>query len=133
MKIECTLAEVDNTLYDLLDRIREPIRSYEVASTEESLGWGRSMVCERDYTIHIPELKLFFRYADEFEYNEETQKDECIEEILHFYKTGENEPIGGDYSDISTLAQWYIKENDLEINNPAELKCIIDMPYNVEL
>ena len=97
MEIKCKLSEVDDVIHDTLDQIKEPIRSYEVEPTEESLGWGRSSVCESDYTIHIPKLKIFYRYATEFDYDEEEKEEMPIEEILHFYHEGDKTPSGGDY------------------------------------
>lgn len=65
MEFRCKLSEVDDLIFALVfDQTcyarKEPIRTYEVHPTEESLGWGRSMVCEFDYTVHIPALKLFY-------------------------------------------------------------------------
>ena len=76
MEFRCKLSEVDDLIFALVfDQTcyarKEPIRTYEVHPTEESLGWGRSMVCEFDYTVHIPALKLFLRDAVEYEYDEE--------------------------------------------------------------
>ena len=53
------------------------------------------MVCEYDYTVHVPDLKLFFRDAVEFEFDEEEQDDVPIEGILHCYHEGETEPDYG--------------------------------------
>lgn len=101
--------------------------------TEESLGWGRSMVCEYDYTVHVPELKLFFRDAVEFEFDEEEQDDVPIEEITHRYREGETEPDDGDYCSIQDYVLWYIKDAGLSIENAEELECVMDMPYDVNL
>ena len=133
MEIRCKLHVVDDKLYDIIESIKVPIRSYEVEPTEESLGLGRSMVCEFDYTIYVPSLELFFRFAAEFEYDYETKEDEYIEEILHFYRYGDTKPLGGDYTNIRSLALWYIKENHLDIENGDDLDCIIDMPYDIEM
>lgn len=105
MEFRCKLSEVDDLIFALVfDQTcyarKEPIRTYEVHPTEESLGWGRSMVCEFDYTVHIPALKLFFRDAVEYEFDEEEQEDMPIEGILHYYHEGDAEPIGGVYSNI---------------------------------
>lgn len=85
MEFRCKLSEVDELEWWLRKAVKEPLRTYEVHPTEESLGWGRSMVCEFDYTVHIPALKLFFRDAVEFEFDEEEQEDMPIEGILHYY------------------------------------------------
>ena len=60
MEFRCKLSAVNDIVFKLWYEIKEPLRSYEVHPTEESLGWGRSSVCEYDYTVHIPALKLFF-------------------------------------------------------------------------
>ena len=133
MEFRCKLSEVDDLLWRLLHAVKEPLRSYEVHPTEESLGWGRSMVCEHDYTVHVPELKLFFRYAVEFEFDEEEQDDVPIEGILHCYHEGETETDCGVYSNILNHVLWYIKDAGLSIAKPEELECVIDMPYDVDL
>lgn len=133
MEFRCKLSEVDDLVWRLREAVKEPLRNYEVHPTEESLGWGRSMVCEYDYTVHLPELKLFFRDAVEFEFDEEEQDDVPIEAILHCYREGENEPDGGDYSTVRDYVLWYIKDKGLNIENVEELECIIDMPYVVNL
>ena len=74
MEFRCKLSAVNDIIFKLWYEIKEPLRSYEVHPTEESLGWGCSSVCEYDYTVHIPALKLFFRDATEFEFDEEEQK-----------------------------------------------------------
>ena len=63
MEFRCKLSGGDDLVWRLRKAVKEPLRSYEVHPTEESLGWGRSMVCEYDYTVHVPALKLFFRDA----------------------------------------------------------------------
>ena len=125
MKFRCKLSEVDELAWRLCGAVKEPLRTYEVHQTEESLGWGRSMVCEYDYTVRVPELKLFFRDAVEFEFDEEEQDDVPIESILHCYREGETEPDYGVYSSILNHVLWYIKDEGLE--------CVIDMPYDVNL
>lgn len=77
------LSGVYYLVWRLRETVKEPLRSYEVHPTEESLGWGRSMVCEYDYTVHVPELKLFFCDAVEFEFDKEEQDDVPIEVILY--------------------------------------------------
>lgn len=47
MEFRCKLSEVDDLIFALVfDQTcyarKEPIRTYEVHPTEESLGWGRS-------------------------------------------------------------------------------------------
>lgn len=133
MEFRCKLSEVDNMVFRLRKAIKEPLRTYEVHPTEESLGWGRSMVCEFDYTVHVPELKLFFRDAVEFEFDEEEQDDVPIEGILHCYHEGETETDCDVYSSILNHVLWYIKDAGLSIENPEELECVIDMPYDVDL
>ena len=75
MEFRCKLSEMVEMVARLRMAIKEPLRAYEVHPTEESLGWGRSMVCEYDYTIRVPELKIYFRDAVEFEFDEEKQDD----------------------------------------------------------
>lgn len=133
MEFRCKLSEVDDLVWRLRGAVKEPLRSYEIHPTEESLGWGRSMVCEYDYTAHVPELKLFFRDAVEFEFDEEEQNDLPIEAILHCYREGGKGPIGGDYCSIRNYVLWYIKDAGLAVKNAEELKCVIDMPYEVDL
>lgn len=89
------------------------------------------MVCEYDYTVRVPKLKIFFRDAVEF--NEEEQDDMPIEEIMHCYCEGETEPDYGAYYSILKQVLWYIKDNRLAVENPKELECIIDFPYDVDL
>ncbi len=132
MEFRCKLSEVDDMLYRLKETVKEPLRTYEVHPTAESLGWGRSMVCEFDYTVHIQALKLFFRDAVEYEYDEEEQEDLPIEGILHYYNEGDTEPIGGVYSNIRNHVMWYIKDEDICIENPDELECVIDIPYDID-
>ena len=108
-------------VFRLRKAIKEPLRTYEVHPTEESLGWGRSMVCEFDYTVHVPELKLFFRDAVEFEFDEEEQDDVPIEGILHCYHEGETETDCGVYSSILNHVLWYIKDAGLSIETPKSL------------
>lgn len=132
MEFRCKLSEVDEMVYQLREAVKEPLRTYEVHPTEESLGWGRSMVCEYDYTVRIPELKLYFRDAVEFEFDEEEQDDVPIEEILHCYREGETETNRGDYCSVHDYALWYIKDAGLAIENPEGLECLIDMPYDVD-
>ncbi len=60
MEFRCKLSEVVEMVVRLRMAIKEPLRTYEVHPTEESLGWGRSMVCEYDYTVRVPELKSIF-------------------------------------------------------------------------
>ena len=86
MEFRCKLSEVNDLEFRLRNAVKEPMRTFEVPPTEESFGWGRSMVCEHDYTVHVPELKLFFRDAVEFEFNEEEQEEMPIEAILHCYR-----------------------------------------------
>lgn len=83
MEFRCKLSEVGEMVFRLREAIKEPLRTYEVHPTEESLGWGRSMVCEYDYTVRVPKLKIYFRDAVEFEFDEEEQDDVPIEEIMH--------------------------------------------------
>lgn len=133
MEYRCKLSEVDDMVWQLREAVKEPLRTYEVHPTKESLGWGRSMVCEHDYTVHVPALKLFFRDAVEFEYDEEEKDDLPIEAILHCYREGETEPIGGDYCSVHDYVLWYIKDAGLSVENPEELECVIDFPYDVDL
>lgn len=133
MEFRCKLSEIDDTVWRLREAVKEPLRTYEVHPTEESLGWGRSMVCEFDYTVHVPELKLFFRDAVEFEYDEEEKDDTPIEAILHCYREGETEPDGGDYCSVRDYVLWYIKDAGLAFENAEELECVIDFPYDVDL
>lgn len=91
------------------------------------------MVCEYDYTVHVPALKLFFRDAVEFEFDEEEQDDVPIEEITHCYREGETAPDGGDYCSVQDYVLWYIKDKGIIIENAEELECIIDFPYDVDL
>lgn len=133
MEFRCKLSEVGEMVYRLRDAVKGPLRTYEVHPTEESLGWGRSMVCEFDYTVHVPALKLFFRDAVEFEFDEEGQDDLPIEAILHCYHEGENEPDGGDYCSVRDYVLWYIKDAEISVENAEELECIIDFPYDVDL
>ena len=128
MEFRCKLSEVVEMVVRLRMAIKEPLRTYEVHPTEESLGWGRSMVCEYDYTVRVPELKIYFRDAVEFEFDEEEQDDVPIEEIMHCYREGETEP----YS-ILKLVLWYIEDEGLSVDNAKELECVIDMPYDVDL
>ncbi|NLT08773.1 MAG: hypothetical protein GXY08_04640 [Ruminococcus sp.] len=133
MEFRCKLSEVDDMVYRLSEAVKGPLRTYEVHPTEESLGWGRSMVCEYDYNVHVPGLKLFFRDAVEFEFDEEEQDDMPIESILHCYREGEKEPDYGVYSSILNHVLWYIKDEGISIDNAEELECVIDMPYDVDL
>lgn len=133
MEFRCKLSEVGEMVVRLREAIKEPLRTYEVHPTEESLGWGRSMVCEYDYTVRVPELKIYFRDAVEFEFDEEEQDDVPIEEIMHCYREGETEPDYGVYSSILNHVLWYIKDAGLSIENPEELECVIEMPYDVNL
>lgn len=133
MEFRCKLSEVDNMVVRLREAIKEPLRTYEVHPTKESLGWERSMVCEYDYIVRIPKLKIYFRDAVEFEFDEEEQDDIPIEEIMHCYREGETEPDYGVYSSILNHVLWYIKDAGLSIENPEELECVIDMPYDVNL
>ena len=128
MEFRCKLSEVVEMVVRLRMAIKEPLRTYEVHPTEESLGWGRSMVCEYDYTVRVPELKIYFRDAVEFEFDEEEQDDVPIEEITHFYREGKTER----YS-ILKLVLWYIEDEGLSVDNTEELECVIDMPYDVDL
>ena len=91
------------------------------------------MVCEFDYTVHIPALKLFLRDAVEYEYDEEEQEDMPIEGILHYYHEGDAEPIGGVYSNIRNHVLWYIKDENISIEIADNLECVIDFPYDVDL
>lgn len=133
MEFRCKLSEVNDLIYRLRNAVKVPLRTYEVHPTEESLGWGRSSVCEYDYTVHVPELKLFFRDAVEFELDEEKQEETPIEEILHCYRDGETEPMYGVYDSIRSHVLWYIKEAGLSVENAEELECVIDFPYDVDL
>ena len=133
MEFRCKLSEVGEMVYRLREAVKVPLRTYEVHPTEESLGWGRSMVCEYDYTVRVPELKIFFRDAVEFEFDEEGQDDVPIEAILHCYREGESEPIGGDYCSVRDYVLWYIKNTGLSVENAEELECVIDFPYDVDL
>lgn len=133
MEFRCKLSEVNDLEFRLRNAVKEPMRTFEVHPTDESLGWGRSMVCEHDYTIHVPELKLFFRDAVEFEFDEEEKNDVPIEAITHLYREGETEPDGGDYCSIHDYVLWYIKDKGLIMENAEELECVIDFPYDVDL
>lgn len=133
MEFRCKLSEVGELVFRLRKAVEEPLRTYEVHPTAESLGWGRSMVCEYDYTVRVPALKLFFRDAVEYEFDEEEQEEIPIEEILHCYREGEAEPIGGDYCSIRNYVLWYIKDAGVQIEAPDELVCVIDMPYDVNM
>ena len=133
MEFRCKLSGGDDLVWRLRKAVKEPLRSYEVHPTEESLGWGRSMVCEYDYTVHVLALKLFFRDAVEFEFDEEEQDDVPIEEITHCYREGETAPDGGDYCSVRDYVLWYIKDKGIIIENAEELECIIDFPYDVDL
>lgn len=133
MEFRCKLSEVDDMVWRLREAVKEPLRTYEVHPTEESLSWGRSMVCEHDYTVHVPALKLFFRDAVEFEFDEEEQDDMPIEAILHCYREGETETDCGVYSNILNHVLWYIKDAGLSFDNAKELECVIDFPYDVDL
>ena len=133
MEFRCKLSEMVEMVARLRMAIKEPLRAYEVHPTEESLGWGRSMVCEYDYTIRVPELKIYFRATVEFEFDEEKQDDVPIEEITHFYREGKTEPDYGSYYSILKLVSWYIEDEGLSIAKPEELECVIDMPYDVNL
>ena len=133
MEFRCKLSEVDNMVVRLREAIKEPLRTYEVHPTKESLGWERSMVCEYDYIVRIPKLKIYFRDAVEFEFDEEEQDDIPLEEIMHCYREGETEPNYGVYSSILNHVLWYIKDAGLSIENPEELECVIEMPYDVNL
>ena len=133
MEFRCKLSEMVEMVARLRMAIKEPLRAYEVHPTEESLGWGRSMVCEYDYTIRVPELKIYFRDAVEFEFDEEKQDDVPIEEITHFYREGKTEPDYGSYYSILKLVSWYIEDEGLSIAKPEELECVIGMPYDVNL
>ena len=55
-----------------------------------------------------------------------------IEEILHCYREGETETNCGVYSSILNHVLWYIENAGLAIENPEELECLIDMPYDVD-
>lgn len=133
MEFRCKLSEVDELEWRLRKAVKEPLRTYEVHPTEESLGWGRSMVCEYDYTIHVPELKLFFRDAVEFEFDEEEHDDLPIEAILHCYRDGDTEPMYGFYESIRSHVLWYIQDAGISLKSPDELECVIDFPYDVNL
>lgn len=132
MEFRCKLSEVNDIVYKLWYEIKEPLRSYEVTPTEESLGWGRSSVYEYDYTVHIPALKLFFRDATEFEFDEEEQKEMPIETILHCYREGETVPDYGCYTTIRSHVLWYIKDQGISIENPDDLECVLDIPYDID-
>ena len=132
MEFRCKLSAVNDIIFKLWYEIKEPLRSYEVHPTEESLGWGRSSVCEYDYTVHIPTLKLFFRDATEFEFDEEEQKEMPIETILHCYREGETEPCGSDYCSVRDYVLWYIKDQGISIENPDDLECVFDLPYDID-
>lgn len=133
MEFRCRLSDVDDMVFRLREAVKEPLRTYEVHPTKESLGWGRSMVCEYDYTVRVPALNLFFRDAVEFEFNEEEQGDVPVEEILHCYREGEAEPMYGVYDSILSHVLWYIKEAGLSVENAEELECVIEMPYDSDL
>ena len=133
MEFRCKLSEVNDLEFRLRNAVKEPMRTFEVPPTEESFGWGRSMVCEHDYTVHVPALKLFSRDAVEFEFNEEEQEEMPIEAILHCYRYGDTEPMYGVYSSIRDHVLWYIKDAGLSIEKPEELECVIDFPYDVDL
>ena len=53
MEFRCKLSEVDNMVFRLRKAIKEPLRTYEVHPTEESLPSGRSRVCEFGYTVDV--------------------------------------------------------------------------------
>ena len=133
MEFRCRLSDVDDMVFRLREAVKEPLRTYEVHPTKESLSWGRSMVCEYDYTVRVPALKLFFCDAVEFEFDEEEQDDMPVEEILHCYREGEAEPMYGVYDSIRSHVLWYIKEAGLSVENAEELECVIDFPYDVDL
>ena len=133
MEFRCKLSGVDDLVWRLRGAVKEPLRSYEVHPTDKSLGWGRSMVCEYDYTVRVPELNIYFRDAVEFEFDEEEQDDMPIEGILHCYREGETETDCGVYSNILNRVLWYIKDEGLAIDNPEKLECVIDFPYDMDL
>lgn len=78
-------------------------------------------------------MKIYFRDAVEFEFDEEEQDDVPIEEIMHFYREGKTEPDYGSYYSILKLVSWYIEDEGLSVENAEELECVIDMPYDVNL
>lgn len=43
------------------------------------------------------------------------------------------EPVGGSYSSIRNHVLWHIEYEDIEIENPDELGCVIDMPYEIDM
>ena len=133
MEFRCKLSEVNDILDRLREAVKEPLRIYEVPPTERSLRRERSMVCESDQTVRIPELKLFFREAVEFAFDEAKQDDMPAEEILHCYREGDKEPIGGDDCSVRDYVWRYIKDAGLSVDNADELECVIDMPYEVDL
>lgn len=83
MDFRCKFSNVDELEWRLRGAVKDPM--HEVQPTEESLGWGRSMVCESDCTVYVPAIGLFFRNAVEYEYNKE-HDDIPIEGILHCYR-----------------------------------------------
>ena len=133
MEFRCKLSEVNDMLDRLREAVKEPLRIYEVPPTDRSLRRERSMVCESDHTVRIPELKLFFREAVEFAFDEAKQDDLPTEEILHCFRDGDKEPIAGDDCSIRDYVLRYIKEAGLSVENAEELECVIDMPYDVNL
>ena len=133
MEFRCKLSEVNDMLDRLREAVNEPLRIYEVPPTERTLRRERSMVCESDYTVCVPELKLFFREAVEFVFDEAKQDDLPAEEIRHCYREGDKEPIGGDDCSVRDYVLRYIKDAGLSIKNAEELECVIDMPYDVNL
>ena len=133
MEFRCKLSEEVEMIVRLRKAVKGSLRTYEVHPTEESLGWGRSMVCEYDYTVRVPELKIYFRDAVEFEFDEEEQDDVPIEEIMHCYREGETEPDYGVYSSVLDHVLWYIKDENISIENADNLECVIDFPYDVDL
>lgn len=86
---------------------------------------------EYDYTVRISTLRLFFRDAVEYEYDEETQKDESFETTLHCYQEGVDKPIGGVYDSIRSYTVWYIQDKQLDVGNMNDIECVIEMPYEV--
>lgn len=125
MEIKCRLLELRNTLHKIYDSGQEVPEMYEVEPTAESAGWRRN-VAEYGYTVHIPMLKMFFRYAVEYEYDEETKQKEPMEKILHCYNEGKKVPYGV-YMDIGEFVRWYVKENGLDIADVDEMECVIEI------
>lgn len=56
-----------------------------------------------------------------------------IETILHCYREGKTEPCERDYCSVRDYVLWYIKDQGISIDNPDDLECVFDLPYDVDL